>query len=222
MRTDILLVEDDLTLGQVLYDFLTCSNFHVVWATSAANALRLYAEHHPLLLLLDVILPDLNGLEVLAEIRKTNIHVPVIMMTGTEFAPETQVRAFKLGARNYLPKPVVPEVLLAQIEQLVKPDDMRCYDFGKHRVCVDKQILRWNNLQLKLRVNEAKLLTYMLDNRERTITRSELMCHLWGDDNVLHSAQLDTLISRLKKTIAPAKPLTIEAVYGQGYMISCK
>jgi len=222
MKKDIVLVEDDLMLGQVLTDYLQCNNLSVSWATNGATGLKYCKELQPKLIILDVLLPDINGLELLYELRKTNSSVPVIFMTGTEFSVESQVKAYNLGAINYLKKPVIPEVLLAQINQLIQSDGLKNYQFGETTIRIDKQLLTINNTILKLREKEVQLLMFLLDNDNRIVSRNEILKHLWCEDHPKRNSQLDSLISRLKKELAEIPNIKIEAIYGVGYTVILK
>ncbi len=219
MKKDIVLVEDDLMLGQVLSDYLQCNNLSVFWAKNGISGLKYFKEFHPKLLILDVILPDITGLELLEEIKKSSIGVPVILMTGTEFSVESQVKAYNLGAINYIKKPVIPEVLLAQINQLLLDKQIKNYQLGKTSVQIDNQLLIVNDKTIKLREKEAKLMVLLLDNKNRLVTRDEVLRCLWYDDNPKRNSQLDNLIFRLKKELAKIPGIKIDTVYGTGYTV---
>lgn len=219
MKKDIVLVEDDLMLGQVLTDYLNCNNLSVSWAKNGFTGLKYYNELQPKLLILDVMLPDITGLELLEELRKANSSVPVIFITGTEFSVESQVKAYKLGAINYLKKPVIPEVLLAQINQLIQADKLKNYQFGETNIRIDKQLLTFNDTVIKLREKEAQLLIFLLDNKNRSVSRNEILKHLWCENHPKRNSQLDSLISRLKKELAEIPSIKIDAIYGVGYTV---
>ncbi len=222
MKTDILLIEDDLILGDVLSDFLQCNNLSVLWAKDGTSALKYCQKLHPRLIVLDVILPDINGIELLVQIRKITSQIPVIFMTDTEFSIENQVNAYKLGAMNYLKKPVIPEVLLAQINQLLQTDVIKVVELKETTITLDKQLLKINNDTIKLREKEAKLLHILLSNKHRLVERNEILLHIWHDNHPKRNAQLDSLVYSLKKVLSALPDITIEPVYGLGYSVVVK
>ncbi len=222
MNNDILLVEDDLMLGEVLTEYLQCNNLLVSWSKDGASALKLFKELKSKLIILDVMLPDMNGLDLIVELRKSNPAVPVIFMTGTEFSVESQVKAYKSGAINYLKKPIVPEVLLAQINQLIQTNGLKIYQFGKTNLSIDKQLLTINDKIIKLREKEAQLLIFLLENKNRLVSRNEILQYLWYDNHPKRNSQLDSLISRLKKELAQIPSIKIEVIYGVGYTVIVK
>jgi len=222
MNNDILLVEDDLMLGEVLTEYLQCNNLLVSWSKDGASALKLFKELKSKLIILDVMLPDMNGLDLIVELRKSNPAVPVIFMTGTEFSVESQVKAYKSGAINYLKKAIVPEVLLAQINQLIQTNGLKIYQFGKTNLSIDKQLLTINDKIIKLREKEAQLLIFLLENKNRLVSRNEILQYLWYDNHPKRNSQLDSLISRLKKELAQIPSIKIEVIYGVGYTVIVK
>jgi len=219
MNNDILLVEDDLMLGEVLTDYFKCNNLLVSWSKNGASALKLFEKLKPKLIILDVMLPDMNGLDLIVELRKSNPAVPVIFMTGTEFSVESQVKAYRCGAVNYLKKPIVPEVLLAQITQLIQTNGLKSYQFGETNLSIDKQLLTINDKIIKLREKEAQLLILLLNNNNRLVSRKEILNHLWCDDHPKRNSQLDSLIFRLKKELTGLPNISIDVVYGLGYTL---
>jgi DNA-binding response OmpR family regulator len=143
-------------------------------------------------------------------------------MTGTEFSVESQVKAYNLGAINYLKKPVIPEVLLAQINQLIQTNELKNYQFGKTNLSIDKQLLTINDKIIKLREKEAHLLIFLLENKNRLVSRNEILQYLWYDNHPQRNSQLDSLVSRLKKELAQIPSIKIEVIYGVGYTVIVK
>jgi DNA-binding response OmpR family regulator len=216
------MVEDDLSLGNTLKDFFECSGLVVFWAKDGETGLKYYNEKHPQLVLLDVILPGINGFEVIAKIRKLDTVVPVIFMTGSEFDAEAQINAFKLGAINYIKKPVIPEVLLAQILNLTLSASTKRYNFENCLITINNQMLTINDSVIKLRDKEAQILSLLLDNCNKVVTRNDLLQSLWGESHQKRSSQLDTLISRLKKELAGFPEIKVKGLYGTGYKVNCQ
>ena len=142
MKNRILLVEDDRALGETLKDFFEANGLSVAWAQDGNAALKLFNSFNPKLILLDVILPGKDGFDVITEIHKTNTTVPIIFMTGTQFDASDQIKGYKLGAVNYLRKPVLPQVVLAQINNLLSNVSTRRF-----------KLENWEILKLLLMIN---------------------------------------------------------------------
>lgn len=144
-------------------------------------------------------------------------------MTGTEFEAKSQITAYKYGAANYIQKPVIPEVLLAQIEALLSIPVEKSFVIGKSRIVLDSQRLLLNDNEYLLREKDALVLHCLLSNEARLLSRHEIIKTAWPDyhykdvDNMLDSA-----ISRLKKLLSGQDGLTISSVYGKGYTIHIK
>lgn len=217
MSNEILIVEDDLLLGDTLKDFFECNGLSVHWTKDGEAGLKYYTENHPDLILLDVILPGINGLEVIAEIRKTNTIIPIILMTGTEFDEKSQIKGYQLGAVNYLKKPILPQVILAQILNLIQPTTVNKYSFKNLEISINNQLLSINNVEIQLREKEEQLLVFFLNNCNRIQSRNDILFCLWKENLPNRNNQLDSLISRLKKTLKPFHEISIKKIYGMGY-----
>jgi DNA-binding response OmpR family regulator len=220
MKSRILLAEDDVILGETLKDFFECNGLAVVWAQDGNAALQSFLSFKPELILLDVILPEKDGFEVIAEIRKSNTLVPIIIMTGTQFDISEQVKGYSLGAVNYLKKPITPQVVLAQVNSLINPVTIKKYEWEGLEITIDNQILTINKHQIILREKESHLLQLLLSNRDRIIPRNEILMFIWGSDDYYLNSSLDTLISRLKKCLHDFPNISIVSVYGNGYKLS--
>ncbi len=222
MKT-ILIIEDDKNLGETLKDYFEYKGYKAYWSENAEYGLELFKKHSPDLIVLDVILPDKNGLEVIEEIRKTNTIIPVILMTGTELETKSQIKAYNHGAANYYKKPVNPEILMAQIEALLSIPGEKSFVIGKNRIVLDSQRLLLNDNEYQLREKDALVLDCLLSNESRLLSRHEIIKTVWPDyhykdvDNMLDSA-----ISRLKKLLSGQDELTISSIYGKGYTINFK
>jgi len=217
----ILLIEDDIQLGRTLKDFFECNGLSVFWAKDGETGLKLYNQHHPKLILLDVALPMMDGFEVIEEIHKTDTHTPVILMTGSEFQTKHQIKGYQLGAVNYLKKPVIPQVVLAQINNLITPASIKRYKVADTHIIIDNQSLTINNVELQLREKEAQLLTLLLDRQNTVVSREEVLLSVWGDNSHYLNNALDSYVSHLRKTLAAFPEINIESIYGCGYKLIC-
>jgi len=222
MKNRILLVEDDPSLGETLKDFFEANGLSVAWAQDGNSGLQLFKSYQPQLILLDVILPDIDGFEVITEIRKTNTAIPIIFMTGTQIDIPYQVKGYELGAVNYLSKPVLPQVVLAQINKLLSPSSTQRFKLEDTIITIDNQLVTINDTQIILRDKETKLLLYFLNNQHKVISRTDILQSVWNDTSLHLNNALDSTVSHLKKALSNFHNIEIASVYGTGYKLLVK
>jgi DNA-binding response OmpR family regulator len=216
----ILLIDDDRTLITILSDFFMKNNFKVFVAYEGKSAYQLYLKETPDILLLDLDLPLMNGFELAELIRKDDALTPIIMMTGTWFNTEFQIKGYELGAIQFLDKPFSLPVLLAQILSIVNPPMIENVILcnGK-QVRLSNQIIRCGNRRLTLREKEAKALALLIKNQGTVVSRKLLQIEVWGVNDSRYNKFLDNLIYELKKKLNQFPELNIKACYSKGYML---
>lgn len=223
MRNKVLIIEDDNELAHTLKDFFEENTLRVWHASSGEEGLSLYHKEKPDLIVLDVILPHKSGFDVIAEIRDKDIATPIIMMTGTEFDENSQVKGYTQGATNYVPKPVVPQVLLAQIKNLLAlPQDLLQYKIGEMTIRLHAQYVEFDAKSYKLREKDIQILGFLLARRNQAVDREVLLKQIWKDDRTYNNSQLDGAMSRIRKVLEEYPALAIHTIYGSGYMLSDK
>ena len=222
MKNRILLVEDDFVLGETLKDFFEANGLSVAWAQDGDTGLKLFDSFKPQLVLMDVILPEKDGFEVVSEIRKINTTIPVIFMTGTQIDTPYQVKGYELGAVNYLKKPVIPQVVLAQINNLISRSTAISFKLDQLEITIDNQLIMINNTQVILRDKESKLFLLLLKNQHKVISRNDILQSVWSDSSYNLNNVLDSTISRLKKCLTAFPSIEIVSVYGNGYKLTVK
>lgn len=220
MRNKILLIEDDLGLALPLKDFFEDHGLEVLLATTAKEGQSLYEEHRPDLIILDVILPDKNGFEVISEIRNTDLKTPVIMMTGTEVGPESQIKGYQQGAINYMQKPILPQALLSLIQNILSlPANLKQFDLGKCHIRIHSQAVEINAEMHTVREKDALLLEFLLERKNQIVPRSTLLKQIWLDDHPDMNNLLDGAILRIRRLISSFPGIEIKTVYGEGYSL---
>ena len=219
MKNRILIVEDDDVLGETLKDFFEANELSVAWAQDGNAGLKLFKSFNPQLILLDVILPGKDGFDVITEIRTTNTTIPIILMTGTQFDAPDQIKGYNLGAVNYLRKPVLPQVVLAQINNLLNNISTRRFKLGNFEITVDDQLVIVNDTEIILRDKESKLLLLLLNNQHKVFSREDILQSIWSDNSYRLNNILDSTISHLKKSLIVIPSLKIVNVYGNGYKL---
>ena len=222
MKSIILLVEDDELLGQTLKDFFEYNGFSVMWAQDGNRAIELFEETPPAIILLDVVVPYKDGLEIAAEIRKSNRIVPIIFMTGTALSEKDHIDGYNLHAVNYLEKPIIPQIVLAQIKSILQPVSIKTFNIPNHTIKIDTQLLTINNREFELRVKEIEILSLLLDNMNMLVKREEILSAVWKHTSHKLNNSLDSAISHIKKVLKPFPTINIGTIYGIGYILEVK
>ena len=228
LRARIVVVEDEPAIRRGVVDALRLTGYDVSEAADGAIGLQVASQPSIDLVLLDLLLPRRDGLEVLSEIRKVFPTRPVIILTarGSE---EDRVRGLKMGADDYVVKPFSARELLARVEAVLRrtlprEPDVRVIKFGKGTIDLSRREVRWpGNDRQELSETEASLLQYLVRNRTRAVSREELLTRVWGvDAQGLETRTVDMHVARLRAKLRdPAtdgEPEAIITVRSHGYM----
>jgi DNA-binding response OmpR family regulator len=226
-RARIVVVEDEPAIRRGVVDALRLTGYEVFEAADGAAGLIAATQPHVDLVLLDLLLPRRDGLEVLAEVRRLCPTRPVIILTarGTE---EDRVRGLKMGADDYVVKPFSAKELLARVEavlrrSLPREPDVRVIKFGKGTIDLSRREIRWPGTdRAELSETEALLLQYLVSNRTRAVSREELLTRVWGvDAQGLETRTVDMHIARLRAKLRDGAGSDAEAIVtvrAHGYM----
>ncbi len=220
--TDILIIEDNEELGKLISDFLKREGYSVEWCTTAEEGIGKLKTAACKMLLLDVMLPGIDGYEALQEIRKEQ-KIPVLMMSART-DDDSKILGLKLGADDYLDKPFSVSVLGFKIKALMR----RAYDMAEER-----QILTYGNITMdmtqrevfkdgkKIGINgkEFDLLEYFMRHPEQVIKKEKLFNEVWGFDCMSEQGSLNVHIRWLREKLEedPKDPRLIQTVWGVGY-----
>src|SRR6056300_1590889 len=222
MTATILIIDDDEKLNQLLEGFLSDFGFSVLTATHPEKGLKKLKHKSPDLVILDVMLPGMDGFEVCKKIRQQS-SVPIIMLTARGELMD-KVVGLELGADDYLPKPFEPRELVARIHSILRRsgDDASMRDIKPiNGIDVDpsRREVKLDLVVLDLTTMEYELLILFMQYPNKTFTRDELMNRLRGIDAELFSRAVDTLVSRLRHKLGDTSktPRFIKTVWGRGY-----
>lgn len=219
----VLIVEDDEAMAVALRDGFTCEGFSVLCAADGATGLKLATEDGPDLVVLDVMLPRLSGLDVCKQIRALGSDIPILMLTarGQEI---DKVLGLKLGADDYVTKPFGFMELIARAEALLRRGTRRegaveAYRFGDVSIDFRRGEARKAGTLLELSTRELKLLQFFVRHRGEVIGRDELLNAVWGYSSAPLTRTVDMHVAKLRKKIedAPADPRYIVTVHRAGY-----
>jgi len=221
----ILIVEDDEAMAVALHDGFTYEGYQVTVAHDGVEGLRSAVDAAPDLVILDVMLPRMNGLDVCERLRRDGNDVPIIMLTarGQEI---DKVLGLKLGADDYVTKPFSFLELAARAEALLRrsskslcDDPIGTYRFGDVVVDFRRFEAHKDGKSLSLTPREFRLLEFFVRHRGEVIARDQLLDAVWGFDTIPFTRTVDTHISKLRKKIedSPADPRYIVTVHCLGY-----
>ena len=216
----IMIVEDDSVIANELKLLLNSSDYEAVILNNFSNAKEEILNSNPDLILMDINIPYLNGELLLKEIRKTS-SVPVIMVTSKETEVD-EVISYSYGADDYVTKPYNPTILLLKISALFKRCDMNknIITYKDLTFDIGKGIVKNNNGEVILTKNEIIIFNLLLTNKERIVSKDELMTDLWNNDEYVNENALTVNISRLRsKLMELGYDNIIETRKGIGYRI---
>ena len=219
----VLVVDDDIKLLKMLKRTLVFENLDVLTATNGREALEVVQQEAPDLLIVDWMMPEMDGLELIQHLRDANNRMPILMLTARD-AVENRVFGLESGADDYLVKPFAPAELVARVHALLRRVEPKADDqeVQYNDVRLDpKQHEAWRgDRKLSLTVTEFNLLYYFLRHPRQVLERNQILMEVWGYDFGGDSNVLEIYISYLRKKLeAENDPRLIQTVRGIGYML---
>ncbi|MCC8134847.1 MAG: response regulator transcription factor [Tannerellaceae bacterium] len=223
---NILIVEDNNRISEFVIKGLEESDFSVVLAENGTEARRLIGENTWDLILLDIMLPDIDGIELLQFIRYKKIVTPVLVMSALS-DPEDKIKALDYGADAYLTKPFLFRELLAHINALTRRARMTPYQKPSEILSCDnltldieKHLVKRGEREISLTSQEFKLLKILLESKDKVMSRTQLLNDIWGVNYDPNTNIVDVYISYVRNKIdAEDNNKLIKTVKGRGYMI---
>ena len=224
----IVIIEDELPIRRGIADALRAAGYEIAEAADGLRGTEEAVRAGVDLVLLDLLLPKRDGLQVLAEVRKVRPTLPVIILTarGTE---DDRVRGLKMGADDYVVKPFSARELLARVEAVLRrslgrPPDVTQAQLGHALIDFERREIRWSEHQRsELSETESALLCFLVTNQKRAVSREELLTRLWGiGPGEVETRTIDMHVARLRTKLrdpaAKETPEAIVTVRAQGYM----
>lgn len=214
-----LLIDDDLKLAELLENYLGKSDIKLQAISDPLDTLPAIRNHNPEVIVLDVMMPKMNGFEVCQQIRK-NYSLPIIMLSARG-EPNDKIRGLESGADDYLAKPFEPRELVARIMNLIRRIPTKNQSKNSIFEIDDLHLeIKMNGSVLDLTTKEYDLLSMFINNPGITFTRDEIIKEIKGIEAHLFSRSIDILISRLRQKIEsdPKSPKIIKTIWGKGYM----
>lgn len=225
----ILLVEDEETLAVGLEFNLTEEGYSVSWAKDGRVALDLFYTQEFDLIILDIMLPYVNGFEVAKKVREKSPQMPILILTARS-GVEDRIKGFELGADDYLAKPFHLQELLLRIKGMLKRKMwykdaaliQPTYNFGENKINFENLECTTADSNLRLTQQEAMVLKYLIDNKGKIISRKELIEKVWHMNPDIETRTVDNFIVRLRKYFEPdpSNPIYFKSIRGAGYMFN--
>ena len=224
VKTKVLLAEDEEALGMIIRESLESRDFEVIFCGDGAQAKEAYEEAQPDILVLDVMMPKLDGFSLVKELRKKDQYIPIIFLTAKS-RTEDVVEGFGYGANDYLKKPFSMEELIVRIHALLhrkvpKPPDQET-EIGQYLFHPQKQTLLHGPSQTKehLTHREAMLLLALVQHVNELTDRQSILKSLWGSDDFFNARSMDVFITKLRKKLSRDPAIQIINVRGYGYKL---
>ncbi|MBU2603091.1 MAG: response regulator transcription factor [Actinobacteria bacterium] len=219
-RPTVVVVEDDASISELLELYLGREGFSVVTTAAAGDAEALVKAHDPVLVVLDLMLPDGSGLQVLRRVR-TFSEVPVIVLTARD-TDQDKILGLELGADDYMTKPFNPGELLARMRAVLRrsspPEETSTLTLGGVEVLPEERIVRIDGARTDLTPREFDLLQYLLLNRGIALSRDRLLEEVWGYSFYGDARTVDVHVRQIRKKLGRWSPI-VQTVWGLGYRI---
>lgn len=224
MKAKILLVEDDKNLGYVLKDFLDMSGYDVKLCENGEEGLKEYHTASADILLLDVMLPLIDGFTIAEEIRKTDRHTPIVFITAKSMKAD-RISGFKTGADDYITKPFSTEELQLRIDAILRRsmktirDEDTAYTFGKFTFYHHEHLLKSPQIEKRLTKKEAETLKMLCEYKNKVLKREVALRKIWGDDDYFMGRSMDVYITKLRKLLSDDPSVSIVNIHNTGFML---
>ncbi len=223
-QTHILLVEDDLNFGLILFDRLKDAGYKPHWAKNGKEGLKVYNEHKIDMCLVDVMMPEKDGFSLVEDIRKLDKETPLLMLTAKSLIDD-KIKGFKAGADDYLTKPFEFQELLLRMEALLKRSKpnteavSNLIKIGSYQFDPAKLQLIHPEETVKLTKREAETLVVLCKHLNQVIEREVLLNMVWGNDNYFNGRSMDVFISRLRKYLKRDQNIEIQNIHVKGFLL---
>ena len=229
--TRILLVEDEESLAVGLEYNLIEEGYIVNWAKNGREAIDLFEKEKFDLIILDIMLPYVNGFEVAERVRKSDPQIPILMLTAKTESGD-KVKGLEIGADDYMTKPFHLQELLLRVKGMLKrkswytstSQKQPVYKFGKNEINFKTLNCLHGTEKIRLTPQEAMLLKYLVEHKGEIVTRKELLENVWHLNPEVETRTVDIFIARLRKYFEPdpSNPVYIRSIRGAGYTFEDK
>lgn len=222
----ILLAEDDLSLGELLKNYLELNDFDVQWCLDGIEAFKAYTKYHFDICLLDVMMPEMNGYQLADEIKQINPTAPLLFLTAKALK-EDILQGYKCGADDYIIKPFDSELLVFKINAILKRSlsgnvNTTLHEFviGKYRFNAHTQLLNGPGGTHQLSSRESEVLRLLCQYKNNLLPRKLALKNIWGVDDYFSGRSMDVYISKIRKYLKDDSSLEIINIHGKGFRLN--
>ncbi len=227
MNKKILLAEDDRNLGTLLRNYLAAKDYETTLFTDGRLAFEAFSSGGFDLCILDIMMPEMDGIALARAIRKNSPYVPILFLTAKN-QEEDIIEGFKTGADDYITKPFSMEELLYRIEAVFRRStagktekDDAVNMIGEYSFDSKRQILIHKDEKISLTTKESELLELLFRHRNEILERNFALKSIWIDDNYFNARSMDVYITRLRKYLKKDPAVKILNIHGKGYRLIC-
>jgi two-component system OmpR family response regulator len=216
-------VDDELNLAELVSTALRYADFATATASNAEETMAQVASFQPHLIILDVMLPDMDGFEVAKRLSASGSEAPILFLTARD-STDDKVRGLTVGGDDYVTKPFSLDELIARVRVILRrsgrrDDSRNVLSFSDLEMDEDLREVRRAGQSVELTATEYRLLRYLLINARRVLTRAQILDHVWSYDFGGEAGILETYISYLRKKVDAIDPPLIHTVRGMGYVL---
>jgi DNA-binding response OmpR family regulator len=227
MNKRIILAEDDTNLGTLLRNYLAAKNYDTTLFMSGRSVLESFSAGMYDLCILDIMMPEMDGLALAKAIRNIEPAIPIVFLTAKN-QEEDIIEGFRTGADDYITKPFSMEELLYRIEAIFRrtaDSGIRKVDelnhIGEYLFDKKRQLLLFNEQKINLTTKESELLELLYRHKNELLERNYALRSIWIDDNYFNARSMDVYITRLRKYLKKDPSVKILNIHGRGYRLIC-
>lgn len=220
---DILLVEDEVSLAMIVKDALEEEGYEVMVACDGQDGIDRYFKQHPALIIADVMMPEVDGFEMVRRIRQMDKEIPVLFLSARSSVDDI-VFGFGLGANDYLRKPFSLRELIARVKALMaksktEPVAVAFHELGLYTFYPSTQTLHIGGEQIELSFKESELLRLLCESGNMPVNTKDILLELWGNDSFYNTRSLHVFITKLRHKLEKDSRIRILNVRGIGYKL---
>jgi len=226
----LLLIEDDINLGYIIKSSLEeiIGNYEVSLASNGEEGLETLGNFKPDIIVSDIDMPVLNGLEMVKMIRKSNTDIPIIFATGKNMSKDVTV-GYEAGVNNYIKKPFLPEELDAHIKALLQlkqnqavKSKEKVYNIGNYIFNPKLYYLDYNSEKQSLTSRESQILALLCEHLGEIVPREDILIKFWNISDYFTSRSLDVFISKMRRYLSKDASISIKNIKGVGLILECE
>lgn len=222
----IMLVEDDKNLGVILKSYLTAKGYPTTLCFSGEEALKQFDRECIDFMIVDVMMPGIDGFTLVEKLKKRNVDIPVMFLTGKSARSDIS-NGFKIGCDDYVIKPFSMEELLDRVKAISKrtilrQKEQRIFKISSYTFDIARHVLIRNGVEKKLTTRELDLLFMFCEYKNRVVERSYALHRIWHKDNFFNARNMDVYISKIRKLLKDDPNVVLENIHGVGYRLTVK